>query len=239
MTHTPTLVKLEQLSLRLGDREILNGVSASLEKGTFVYLVGPTGVGKSSLLRLLFGDLRPQAGRLMVAGQAVHTLKASDLPYLRRRIGMVFQDYQLLPDRTVYENLRFVMKATGWRKAREMKRRANEVLMQVGLNAKAEARPHQLSGGEQQRIAIARALLNEPALLIADEPTGNLDPEATSYVMDILTQVHRAGTTVLMATHAYDLIYRYPGQVWELRDGTLQAYDSSPDFLDAYARRRS
>ena len=232
MTSPATaLVDLDGLSLRLGDRVILDGVTAQLPKGSFVYLVGPTGAGKSSLLRLLFGDLRPQAGRVSVAGERVDTLRPAQLPYLRRRIGMVFQDYQLLPDRSVYENLRFVMRATGWQRTRDMKRRANEVLMQVGLSTKADSRPFQLSGGEQQRVAIARALLNEPPLLIADEPTGNLDPAAATYVMDILLQIHRAGTTILLATHAYDLLRRYPAPLWELQGGKLLAHPGPGDFL--------
>lgn len=232
-TSTP-LLSLKNVSLRLGDRLILDGVTAELAKGEFVYLVGPTGAGKSSLLRLLFGDLRPASGHITVAGEQVDALPPRRLPFLRRRIGMVFQDYQLLPDRTVYENLRFVLRATGWRRTRDMKRRANEVLMQVGLSAKAESRPFQLSGGEQQRVAIARALLNEPPLLIADEPTGNLDPEATDYVMEILQQVHHAGTTVLMATHAYDLLAHYPAALWELREAQLTTHRDGEAFLKRY-----
>jgi cell division transport system ATP-binding protein len=197
---------------------VLENVSFSMGKGEFAYLIGRTGAGKSSILKLLYADLKPSAGQVIINGQDVNTLKKSQIPFLRRKLGIVFQDFQLLPDRDVYQNIIFALKATGWRDKNRMKARVSDVLSRVGLASKMHSAPHQLSGGEQQRVSIARALINDPVLLLADEPTGNLDPEATEMVMDILFRINLSGTSVIMATHEHDLIRRYPARTLEVKD---------------------
>jgi cell division transport system ATP-binding protein len=232
-----TVISVDRVSLSYGDRIILNEVSFSLQPGDFMYLVGRTGAGKSTLLRTLYADQRPDAGTLQVESFAVNELGRQDIPFLRRRLGIIFQDYQLLPDRNVTQNIHFALQASGWRKSTAIKRRINEVLLQVGMTGRRDAMPHQLSGGEQQRVAIARALINHPAVIIADEPTGNLDPHAAHYIMDILRKICSQGTTLLMATHEYSLIHEFPGQVLELAGESWQHYPDSKDFLLAYSRR--
>jgi cell division transport system ATP-binding protein len=197
---------------------VLENVSFSMGKGEFAYLIGRTGAGKSSILKLLYADLKPSAGQVIINGQDVNTLKKSQIPFLRRKLGIVFQDFQLLPDRDVYQNIIFALKATGWRDKNRMKARVSDVLSRVGLASKMHSAPHQLSGGEQQRVSIARALINDPVLLLADEPTGNLDPEATEMVMDILFRINLSGTSVIMATHEHDLIRRYPARTLEVKE---------------------
>ncbi|HSI89987.1 MAG TPA: ATP-binding cassette domain-containing protein, partial [Adhaeribacter sp.] len=196
-------------------------VTFDIEKGEFVYLVGRTGSGKSSLLKTLYGDLTLAGGQMSVAGYNLAKLPRTKVPYLRRKVGIVFQDFQLLFDRTVTENLTFVLKATGWKDKKKLKNRISEVLMQVGLDSAASKMPHQLSGGEQQRIVIARALLNEPLILFADEPTGNLDPEVTRGIMNLFQEINRSGTAVLMATHNYELINEYPGRILKCEQGRV------------------
>lgn len=201
------------------------------------YLVGPTGVGKSSLLKLIYADLAPDAGSIFLGDFQVHQLSRQEIPFLRRRIGVVFQDFQLLPDKTVYQNLQIALRATGWKKNARIKQRINEVLFQVGLTGRASIRPYQLSGGEQQRVSIARALINDPLLLIADEPTGNLDPEASFFVMQILKKINLGGTAILMTTHEYSLIRHFPSRVIELNEGLLTSYPEAATFLEAYSSR--
>ncbi len=203
------------------DRNVLENVNFSILKGEFVYMIGRTGAGKSSLLKMIYADLLPDTGNLMVGDYEITKLKNKEIPFLRRKIGIVFQDFQLLPDRDIYENIRFAMRATGWTDKNKINNRISELLAKVGLSGKLKSRPHQLSGGEQQRVSIARALINDPILLLADEPTGNLDPEATDMIMEILFRINLAGTSVIMATHEHDLIRRYPARTLECRDGKV------------------
>lgn len=200
---------------------VLEDVHFSISKGEFVYLVGRTGSGKSSLMRTLYADLPLKLGDIDIAGYAIRNIKFSDVPFLRRRLGIIFQDFQLFADRTVDENLIFVMKATGWKDRSKMKKRLSEVLMRVGLGSSGNKMPHQLSGGEQQRVVIARALINEPVMLIADEPTGNLDPQVSSGILELFREINRSGTTVLMATHNYQFIKDYPARVLKCEHGKL------------------
>jgi cell division transport system ATP-binding protein len=193
-------------------------------------LIGRTGSGKSSLLKTLYADLPLKIGAITVGGFDLKDIKASQVPLLRRKIGIIFQDFQLFPDRSVGENLIFVMKATGWKDSAKMKSRLAEVLMQVGLGSVEKKMPHQLSGGEQQRIVIARAMLNEPLILIADEPTGNLDPEVASGILKTFQQINRSGTAILMATHSYGLIKKFPARVLKCDQGKI--YDSAVETFE-------
>ena len=200
---------------------MLQGVSFTLEKGAFSYLVGRTGAGKSSLLKTLYADLPLQSGMGTVAGYPLPKLPASKVPFLRRKLGIVFQDFQLLGDRTVAENLLFVLNATGWKGKSQKQQRISDVLVRVGLSGAANRMPHRLSGGEQQRVVIARAMLNEPVLMLADEPTGNLDPDVAASIMQLFGEINNAGTAILMATHNFQLIEQYPHRVLTCRDGAL------------------
>ncbi len=222
MTLNPDhVVSATDVSVFQGGHTILDKVSFTITKGEFVFLVGRTGGGKSSLLKTIYADLPLQLGEMYVAGQAIHTIKRKEIPALRRKIGIVFQDFQLFPDRSVSENLMFVMKATGWKEKSKMKTRMTEVLIRVGLGSVASKMPYQLSGGEQQRVVIARALLNEPALLVADEPTGNLDPEVSKGIFNLFQEINRSGTTVLMATHDHALVRRNKSRVLKCENGVL------------------
>ncbi len=207
------IVSLKDISVFQKNTLVLSNVCLDIHQGEFVYLIGKTGTGKSSLLKSLYGELPLLDGSAVVAGYDLLNIKPNDIPYLRRKIGIVFQDFQLLTDRTVEENLIFVMKATGWKDKVDMETRMNEVLQMVGLSTKGHKMPHQLSGGEQQRICIARALINRPALVLADEPTGNLDPDSSNGIMQLLLEISRSGSAVLMATHNYNLIEHYPGRI--------------------------
>ena len=200
---------------------ILSQVSFEIEKGEFVYLVGKTGSGKSSLLKTLYADLPLRSGLAQVAGFKIFKISRHQIPFLRRKIGIVFQDFQLLTDRNVNENLIFVLRATGWKDKAKMKNRISEVLMRVGMGAVGSKMPHQLSGGEQQRIVIARALLNEPVILLADEPTGNLDPDVAEEIMQIFLEINNSGTAVLMATHNHQIIQRYPKRILKCENGLV------------------
>ncbi len=201
--------------VRIFQREnlVLNNVDLSVQKGEFLYLIGRTGSGKSSLMRTLYGDLPLKEGEGHVCGFDLSKLKRSQVPYLRRRIGIVFQDFQLLTDRTVKENLLFVLKATGWSDTKRMEERVAQVLEKVSLANKGYKMPHELSGGEQQRVSIARALLNDPELILADEPTGNLDPETTGEILDLLFDISRSGRSVIMATHDYSHMKKFNTRV--------------------------
>jgi len=191
---------------------VLSDISINIEKGEFVYLIGKTGSGKSSFMKTLYGDLPLLEGEGHIAGFNLAKLRQRDIPFLRRKLGVVFQDFKLLNDRTVYKNLDFVLKATGWKNKAEKEAKINEVLDKVAMKTKAFKYPYQLSGGEQQRIAIARALLNDPELILADEPTGNLDPQTSIEVMEVLREINKNGNTILMATHDYALILKYPSK---------------------------
>jgi cell division transport system ATP-binding protein len=221
MFSNDPVVHVQEASIFQEHNTILNDISFEIEKGEFVYLVGRTGSGKSSLLKTLYADLPLRVGDVHVAGHKIRGIRSNEVPLLRRKLGIIFQDFQLFPDRTVDENLMFVLKATGWRDNSKMRSRLSEVLMQVGLGSVEKKMPHQLSGGEQQRIVIARALLNEPRILIADEPTGNLDPEVSHGIIKIFQAINNSGTAVLMATHSYGLIKKYPSRVLKCEDGKI------------------
>ncbi len=212
MDREPVL-QLEDITLAYGPRVLFEGVYLELKAGEMVYLVGKSGQGKSSLVRALIGEIPIQGRRAMVMGQNLLDLSRKDIPALRRRIGVVFQDFQLLMDRQVDANLDFVLEATGWKDKTQRNQRKEEVLALVGLVGKGNEMPHRLSGGEQQRLAIARALLNNPGLLLADEPTGQLDPDSSEEVLSLLVEINRGGTALLMATHDYMTMDRFPARV--------------------------
>ena len=191
---------------------ILSEVNIEIEKGEFVYLIGKTGTGKSSFMKTLYGDLPLTEGEGQIVDYDLRTLKEKDIPFLRRKLGVVFQDFKLLNDRNVNDNLLFVLKATGWKDKAAMDSKIEEVLKKVGMGTKGFKNPYQLSGGEQQRIAIARALLNDPELILADEPTGNLDPQTSVEIMEVLQNISKNGKTILMATHDYALLLKYPSK---------------------------
>ncbi len=201
---------LKNASIFQRDNLVLSNVNVEVKKGEFIYIIGKTGSGKSSLMKTLYGDLELQKGEGAIVDYDLKKLKEKEIPFLRRKLGIVFQDFKLLNDRTVSDNLLFVLKATGWKDKAKMKEKINEVLTKVGMQTKGFKMPFELSGGEQQRIAIARALLNDPELILADEPTGNLDPRTSIEVMALLEEIHKSGKTILMATHDYALILKYP-----------------------------
>ncbi len=218
---TEAVVALSQLSIFQKKNLVLSNVHLLIQPGEFVYLIGKTGSGKSSLLKTLYAELPALDGQANVAGFDLRTLKTSEIPFLRRKLGIVFQDFQLLIDRTVYANLEFVLKATGWKDKKEIDDRILEVLEEVDLAGKRHKMPHQLSGGEQQRIAIARALLNKPVMILADEPTGNLDPETSNGIMRLLMRISEGGQSVLMATHNYNLIHKFPARIIKCEEGSV------------------
>ncbi len=215
------ILDLKNVKVYQGDNLVLTDVNCKLNKGEFVYLIGKTGSGKSSLLKTLYGELPLLDGEGVVADMQLKKIKRKKIPHLRRRLGIVFQDFQLLADRSVEKNLEFVLKATGWKNKKEMKARIEDVLDQVGLHTKGFKFPHQLSGGEQQRVSIARALLNDPDLILADEPTGNLDPETSKRIMNLLIDICKKGNTVLMATHDYSLMELYHDRTLKCENGSL------------------
>jgi cell division transport system ATP-binding protein len=215
------IIQLEKVSVFQDSALVLANVSFCLERGEFVYLIGPTASGKSSLLKLIYADVPAVDGYAKVVGYDLLTLKHKMVPFLRRKLGIVFQDFQLLTDRTVDENLHFVMHATGWSNKIDIKQRSIEVLDMVGLSGKGSKMPNQLSGGEQQRVAIARALINHPEVILADEPTGNLDPDTSEEILKVLLNISNTGTAVLMATHDYSLFRKFPGRTLRIENGLL------------------
>jgi Predicted ATPase involved in cell division len=206
------LILYENVSLWRKENVILENINLELRKGEFLYIIGKVGSGKSSLLKTLYCEM-PLQGTAFVLGYDLKKIKKKEIPFLRRKLGIVFQDFQLLTDRTVIKNLEFVLRATGWKDKESIKQRIAEVLSQVGMINKGYKMPHELSGGEQQRIVIARALLNSPELILADEPTGNLDPETGSRIVQLLHEISETGTAVIMCTHNYQLVHTFPGKV--------------------------
>jgi len=216
-----TIIQLEKVSVFQNNVLILANVNMAIERGEFVYLIGPTGSGKSSLLKLIYADLPARDGIAKVASFDLLTIKTKQIPFLRRKLGIVFQDFQLLTDRTVNENLLFVLRATGWHDKKDIQDRITEVLDKVALTGKGPKMPNQLSGGEQQRVGIARALLNHPEVILADEPTGNLDPGTSEDILELLMKISKTGTAVFMATHDYSLFRRFPSRTLRIEDGRL------------------
>ena len=214
-------IKIENATLYQGKVPILKDIDLTVHPGEFVFLIGRTGAGKSTLLKSLYGEIPVTEGKVQVSGFELNGLKESKIPYLRRELGIVFQDFQLLNDRSAIDNLLFVLKATGWKKKDVMIARCEQVLQVVGLENKGYKFPAELSGGEQQRLVIARALLNEPKLVLADEPTGSLDPTVSDEVMALLQKICSEGTSILMATHDYRLIQKFGGTIYEIKDQNL------------------
>lgn len=212
---------LRNVNIYQGKTLVLQDVNIEVNKGEFIYLIGKTGSGKSSFMKTLYADLPLTEGQGSIVDFDLSKLKESKIPYLRRKIGIVFQDFKLLPDRTVYKNLEFALKATGWQDNKEIQLKIEEVLDKVSMRGKAEKMPHQISGGEQQRVAIARALLNDPDLILADEPTGNLDPQTSSEVMQLLREINQNGKTIIMATHDYALIMKFPAKTIKCDEGVV------------------
>lgn len=227
---TKPVLQVNQATIFQGVDPVLTNVDFSVEQHEFVFLIGRTGSGKSSLLKTLYADLPLKSGVVEIAGFNLTTIKTKEVPYLRRKIGIIFQDFQLFSDRSVAENLAFVMKATGWTDMEKIKDRMAEVLLLVGLNNASSKMPHQLSGGEQQRVVIARALLNNPSILLADEPTGNLDPDVADGIFRLFQEINKKGTAILMATHNHELLRKYPYRVLKCENGQLldsQTHDVS------------
>jgi cell division transport system ATP-binding protein len=224
------VVRVSNASIFQEDHTVLSEIDFTVDKGEFVYLIGRTGSGKSSLLKTLYADLPLRLGQADVVGYQINNIKHKDVPFLRRKIGIIFQDFELFGDRSIAENLTFVMKATGWKDPAKMKGRIAEVLMRVGLGAISSKMPHQLSGGEQQRVVIARAMINEPQILFADEPTGNLDPDVSSGILKLFEEINNSGTSVLMATHNHKFIEKYPHRV--LKCEKTRILDSSKEKFE-------
>ncbi|NTW31124.1 MAG: ATP-binding cassette domain-containing protein [Bacteroidetes bacterium] len=216
-----SIIEINNASVYQKNNLILSNINVKINKGEFVYLIGKTGMGKSSLLKVLYADLPLITGDLKVAGYDLKDIKNKEIPFLRRKIGIVFQDFQLLIDRSVNDNLLFVLKATGWKDPEAIRLCIQEVLDKVGVGAKGLKMPHQLSGGEQQRVVIARALLNDPDIILADEPTGNLDPETSEGIMQLLFDISKSGRAVLMATHDYSLFEKFPSRTLKCENGSV------------------
>lgn len=211
--NTHPLISIKHLSVYQKNTLVLSDVNISIDRGEFVYIIGKTGTGKSSLLRTLYADIPIKEGSVTVADCDLKTLKSKDIPFLRRKLGIVFQDFQLLFDRNVHDNLSFVLRATQWTDEKAIEDRIEEVLTKVGLGTKSYKMPYQLSGGEQQRLAIARALLNDPELILADEPTGNLDPDTSEEIIKLLLEISQSGRTVVLATHDFLMISKFPSRI--------------------------
>lgn len=214
------MIKVFNASVAFNSSAGIFDVNLSIEKGEFVYLIGASGAGKTTLIRLLYMDLYPQKGHIIISDFNSTRIKKKDIPLLRRKMGVIFQDFRLFNDRTVYENIQFILEVTGT-KRKNIKKRVLHVLADVGLSHKRNSFPEELSGGEKQRVAIARALVNEPFVLLADEPTGNLDPEVTKEIMALLKKINERGTAILMATHNYQIIEKYPGRIIKMEDGRV------------------
>ncbi|GAA4768001.1 MULTISPECIES: cell division ATP-binding protein FtsE [Flavobacterium] len=216
-----TILSLNSVNIYQEGNKILSDINLKVTPGEFLYIIGKTGSGKSSFMKTLYADLPLTHGEGTIVDYDLNGLIDDDIPFLRRKIGIVFQDFKLLPDRSVNNNMLFVLKATGWEDAQAMQDKIDEVLDKVGMKNLANKMPHQLSGGEQQRVAIARALLNDPELILADEPTGNLDPQTSVEVMEVLKKINQNGKTIIMATHDYALLMKYPSKTLKCEDGAI------------------
>ncbi len=217
-----SIIELNSVNVFQKKHLVLSNIGLRIEKGELVYLIGKNGSGKSSFLKTLYAELALKDGEGKVAGFELHSIKRKRIPYLRRKIGIVFQDFQLLSDRTVKNNLKFVMRATGWKKKKDIEEGIQNVLEKVGLDKKSYKMPHELSGGEQQRVSIARALLNDPEIILADEPTGNLDPETALEIMNLLVNISQNGKAVIIATHDYEFTRKFPGRILQFEDETIK-----------------
>ena len=215
------IISLEGVNIHQDEHTIFNNINLKITNGDFVYLIGETGSGKSSLVKALYSEIKVSAGNIIVAGHDLNKIKSNEIPLLRRKIGIVFQDFQLLSDRTVNENLDFVLKATGWKEKKAIKKRINEVLASVHLGGFNDKMPYELSGGEQQRAAIARALLNKPEVILADEPTGNLDPNKSLKIVELLKEINKEGTTIIVATHDYEIIKKFHSRIIKCANNNL------------------
>jgi len=215
-----SFIELKDIQFAFDSQPVFNNISLTLDQGEFLYLVGQSGSGKTTLLRLLYMDLIPKSGTVDIGGYSSATIKKNQIPYLRRKIGVIFQDFKLLEDRNVYDNIAFVLEVTGW-KNKDIQKAVLSVLNDVGLSHKRSNFPHELSGGEQQRVALARAIVNDPFVLLADEPTGNLDPTVGMEIIKLLEDVNKRGTAVIMATHNYGLVKKYPHRISQLNEGKL------------------
>ena len=213
------IIDLKKINISIDNKNILSDVSFLMRNGEFMYLIGKTGSGKSSLLKILYGEIKIKDGTGEVVGMDILNIKEKNIPFLRRKLGVVFQDFKLLPDRSIEKNLEFVLKATDWSDKKKISDRISKVLEKVKLSETLKKFPHELSGGEQQRIAIARAILNDPELILADEPTGNLDPATSAEIMEVLKDINNNGTTILIATHDYDIISKFPAKTLRIEDG--------------------
>ncbi|WP_207536045.1 cell division ATP-binding protein FtsE [Desertivirga arenae] len=216
-----TVIQLQSVDIYQQTHLVLSNVNLRIDKGEFVFLIGQTGSGKSSLLKVIYGDLHIASGEGHAGGYDLKKLSDKEVPYLRRKLGIVFQDFQLLTDRTIEDNMKFVLNATGWKDKTKIAERTRDVLEKVGLRSKLKKMPHELSGGEQQRVVIARALLNDPEMILADEPTGNLDPETSEEIMLLLKEISRSGTAVIMATHDYHIIRTFPSRIIKCENGKV------------------
>lgn len=227
-----TIIEIKNASIFQNDSLVLSNVNLMVEKGEFIYLIGKVGSGKSSLVKTLNAELPLKIGSAVVAGFELEKIKRKQIPFLRRKLGIVFQDFQLLSDRSVYDNLQFTLRATGWKNKADIKQRIAEVLEKVGLKYKDYKLPHQLSGGEQQRVVIARALLNNPEIILADEPTGNLDPETSEDIMRLLFEISKTGRAIIMATHNYGILKKFPARTIKCEKGQLSEsqHTSEIDF---------
>jgi len=224
------IIDINNVNIFQGDNLVLSNVTFSVSKGEFVYIIGKVGSGKTSIIKTINAELPLKSGEALVAGFNLGTMKKSQIPFMRRKLGIVFQDFQLLSDRNIYENLAFVLRATGWKNKKEVNDRIVEVLEKVDLNYKGYKMPHQLSGGEQQRVVIARALLNNPDIILADEPTGNLDPETSEEILKLLLEISNSGRAVVMATHNYPLLKKFPARTLRCEKGKTTEVDHTAEI---------
>jgi cell division transport system ATP-binding protein len=224
------IIDINKANIYQAENLILSDVTFSVSRGEFVYIIGKVGSGKTSIIKTINAELPLNSGEALVAGFHLEKIKKKQIPWLRRKLGIVFQDFQLLSDRNVYDNLAFVLRATGWKSKPEINNRIIEVLERVNLNFKGYKMPHQLSGGEQQRVVIARALLNDPEIILADEPTGNLDPETTDDILGLLLEISNSGRAVIMATHNYNLLKKYPARTIRCEQGKTREVDQSAEI---------